>query len=183
MGDKMDKAIEKKFIDPTKIPAEDMPLIVLSTHSSGFVQWVIKWRTKASYNHIMMMHRPGYFASQGNVFSEAKISRYMTPRSRLKIWKIKDITAIEKARIMAGINRDLKASWWNRKYDWLGVLIGQGIGLKFLNNPRTCYCSERVARHISIVLGGIPKHPSPGDLNEIFKKHERMELYGYWLGD
>lgn len=156
-----------------------MPLIVLSTHSSGFIAMWIRWRTKASYSHIMFQLYPGEYVSQGNTFSSIPISRYMTERSRLKFWKIKDLKEGEKNKLYQMINKDLKGSWWSRGYDWLGIL-GQLFGISKINSPGRMYCSERVAKYLREILEGIPEHPSPKTLNEIFKKHPRLEVYGRW---
>ena len=169
-------------INPRKIPKTRLPLIVLSDHSSGFIQWIIKWRTKANYNHIMFMLYPGEFVSQGNVWSKISINRYMTKNSRLKFWKIKNLKGYEKTKLYNMINTDLKKSWWFRKYDYLGIL-GQALGIKKINNPRTMFCSERVAHYLSAIIPDMPEHPSPHDLNELFKKHPRFFTYGYWDSD
>jgi len=170
-------------IRPKLIMGEDLPLIVLSDHSSGFIQWLIKWRTKANYNHVMSMLWPGGFVSQGNTFSGISLNRYMTPNSRLKFWKIKDLTKEEEKLIYDRIRRRLDRPWWKRGYDHVGVL-GQALGLRFINNPWAPYCSEQVKKDfLDDIIGGIRKHPSPKDLNELFKKHPRMEVYGRWTAD
>jgi len=170
-------------IDPNNIPSEDLPLIVLSDHSSGFIQWAIKARTKANYNHIMSMIKPKFFDSQGNTFSRVPTSRYMTSKSRLKFWRIKDLNAKDKALIKSRILNRLNLPKKKRGYDYLGIL-GQLIGLRWINNPWKPYCSEQVRKDFleSIILD-IPKHPTPKELNDIFKKHPWMEVYGRWSAD
>ena len=178
---------------PYKMMCDDLPLIVLSDHSSGFIQWAIKWRTKANYNHVMSMIYPGLFTSQGNTFSEVPLDRYMTKNSRLKFWRIKDLTLEEESLIRGRILRRLALPWWKRGYDYLGIL-GQAVGLKFINNPWNVFCSEQVLKDwlegiisLRIVDGDnvteLSEHPSPKDLNEFFKNHPRMEVYGRWSSD
>ena len=169
------------MIDPNRIPENKLPLIVLSTHSSGFIAMWIRWRTKASYSHIMTMLYPGEFASQGNTFSVVPISRYMTERSRLKFWKIKNLTKDEKELIYKRIGKRLALPWWKRLYNYPGI-FGQATGLKRINSifgfP---YCSQQEKRDVlDDVINGIPKNSSPKELNELFKKHPRMEVYGRW---
>jgi len=171
-----------KYIDPLKIPKEDLPLIVLSDHSSGFIQWAIKARTKGNYNHVMTCIKTGTFDSQGNTFSRIPMSRYMTPHSRLKFWKIKDLTEKEKASIRLRIMRRLNLPSWKRRYDYIG-LIGQVVGLRWINNPWTPYCSEQVRDDVLEGLISTPKHPTPTDLNRIFKDHPWCEIYGRWASD
>jgi len=172
----------KKYVNPYRLFEQDLPLIVLSTHSSGFTQWLIRWRIKSNWHHIMMMITPGMFASQGNVFSSASIDRYTTKFGRLKFWRIKDLTEDQKKLLSKMIKKDLTESWWKRKYDYIGIL-GQALGIKKINNPWSMYCSERVAKYLKKFLDGIPDHPNPGDLNEIFKNHPQMEVVGYWWAD
>ncbi len=179
--------------NPNKIPKDDLPLIVLSTHSSGFIAMWIRWRTKAYYSHGMSMIQPGEFASQGNTFSVVPVSRYMTRNSRLKFWRIKDLKEWEKNKILSRINKRLNFPWWKRGYDHIGI-IGQALGLKFINNPWRVYCSEQVkADWLDDIIGlladlgidatELPNHPSPKDLNEFFKNYPRFEVYGRWSSD
>jgi hypothetical protein len=181
-------------INPYKITQEKLPLIVLSTLSSGFIAMWIRWFTKASYSHAMSMINPGEFASQGNTFSQAPLWRYVKKNGRLKFWKIKDLKNWERNKIMSRVNKRLRLPYWKRMYDYLGI-FGQATKLRFINNPWKPYCSEQVKYDC---LDGIidlavldkngkivklPKHPSPKDLNEFFKIHPRMEVYGRWAGD
>lgn len=156
-----------------------MPLIVFSDHTSGFVQWLIKFRTNASYNHCMFQLYPGEYVSQGNVFSSILLDRYVKKNSRLKFWKIKDLKNWERNKLYNMVNKDLRLPWWKRLYDFTGIL-GQTLGIKKLNNPFSMYCSERVAKYLRAILYDIPKHPSPADLNGLFKTHPRLEVYGRW---
>lgn len=172
-----------KFINPYRITGIDLPLIALSTDASGIMQSLIRIRTKGSYSHIMTMIEPGSFASQGNIFSLATVDRYMTANCRLKFWRIKDLTNDERVLIKRRINARLNRPWIGRQYDYLGV-IGQFLGLKWINNPFVPYCSEQVRIDVlEGIIDGIQEHPSPQDLNEAFKNHPRMEVYGRWWSD
>ena len=170
------------MINPYKIAREDLPLIVLSTDSSGFTSWVIKWRTKSNYSHIMMQIYPGGYHSQGNTFSFASIDRYMTKTGKLKFWKIKNLANFERNRLCNMINKDMRGSWWSKRYDYFGI-IGQALGIGKINSPSRNYCSERVAKYLRSILEGIPLHPSPEELNEVFKTHSRLEVFGRWAAD
>ena len=169
------------MIDPNRIPENRLPLIVLSTHSSCFIQWIIKFRTKANYSHIMTMIWKGEFASQGNTFSSVPISRYMTRQSHLKFWRIKELTEEEEELIRKRINKRLNLPRKKRRYDYLGIL-GQATGWKWIRSPSgRPYCSRQVKWDVlDDIIDGIEKYPSPKDLNEFFKKHPRMEVYGRW---
>jgi hypothetical protein len=169
---------EIEYINPYRLKKEDLPLIVLSDLSSGFVEWAIKWRTNASYNHIMMMIWPGEFQSQGNVYSSVGIDRYMKKNSRLKFWRIKDLTENEGTAIKGRVINRLNLPWHKRLYDYVGILW-QLTGLRWINNPLKAYCSEQVANDLKGIIE-LGKHPSPKDIDEAFKKHPRMKEYGRW---
>jgi len=172
-----------KFVDPNKIGNNDLPLIVFSDHTSGIIQFLIKWKTKSAWNHVMVMHRPGFFASQGNMFSEVPLSRYMKRQNRLKFLEIKNLTIVNRLLLLKRIERDLKAPWYKRFYDYLGI-VGQAIGVKKVNSPGNMYCSERVANWLKALFTYIPKHPSPQNLNNVFSDHEQdFRVYGKWDGD
>ena len=176
---------ENRFIDPQTIPPQDLPLIVLSDFSSGVIQSLIKIRTSGSFSHVMVMHRNGFFASQGNMFSEAKLERYMKEGNRLKFFRIKNLTKEERRALSRKMEADLAAPWWKRFYDYPGV-IGQALGWRWLNSPFRAYCSERVAAWLKVLprLKNLPVHPSPQDLNEIMKADKtNFEFYGIWDED
>ena len=178
--------IDNRFVNPEIIPEADLPLIVLSDFSSGVIQSLIKIRTSGSFSHVMVMHRTGFFASQGNMFSEAKLERYMKEGNRLKFFRIKNLTKEERRALSRKMEADLAAPWWKRFYDYPGV-IGQALGFRWINSPWRAYCSERVAgwlRTLQRFKNSVTIHPSPQDLNETMKRDEgNFEFYGIWDED
>ena len=178
--------IDNRFVNPEIIPEADLPLIVLSDFSSGVIQSLIKIRTSGSFSHVMVMHRTGFFASQGNMFSEAKLERYMKEGNRLKFFRIKNLTEEERRALSRKMEADLAAPWWRRWYDYRGI-IGFAIGLRWLNSPFRMYCSERVAswlKALSRFNKILPLHPSPEELNKIMKEDTyNFDFYGLWDSD
>ena len=184
------------YIDPTKITCGQLPLIVFSDHTSGLIEWLIKWRTKGAYNHIMWMHREGFFASQGNTYSEATLARYMKKGNRLKFVRVIGLTPVQRSLIFASISQKLKLPWWRKLYDWTGVL-GQAIGWPNLNVPGLDFCSEDVPRPLFgllkylditdvryVDIQNIPRHTSPQALNEYMQAHPKtFECVGKWESD
>ena len=180
-------------VNPYDVISDDMPLIVLSDKTNGLIEFLIKMRTEARYNHIMILHRSGYFATQNNVFKEVPVRTYMKPTNRLKFVKVKDLTPEAKRAIMGSIHDKLKLPWWKRRYDWVGI-VGQIIGIKKLNLKNVNYCSEDVAHHLKAalphispnnrqVIEKVPDHGNPADLNHFFKQHIQIfETVGYWEG-
>lgn len=182
------------ILNPHEIGYDDLPLIVLSDHSSGLIEWIIKWRTKGTYNHIMWLIFPGLLASQGNTYSMVPIERYMRYGNRLKFIEVAGLTDIEKIRIRISIEKKLKLPWWKKLYDWPGIL-GQALGVTGININGLNYCSEDVVSHLfpciesvegdlKEVLSQLPFHGSPEDLNDYFKQHpQHFKIYGRWDSD
>jgi hypothetical protein len=183
-------------LNPKAISPEDFPLLVFSDNTSGIIEFIIKLRTKGDYNHAMWANRPGYFASQGNTYSEAPVDRYLKRGNRLKYVEVLGLTPTQKMLIKASINKKLAQPWYKKRYDWLGIL-GQALGVKWINTPWLEYCSEDAPQHLKFVaqylqdddpkkgvILGIPKHASPQDLNTYVKKYpEVFKTYGKWEAD
>lgn len=183
--------------DPRTLTDDDAPLIVFSDHSSGLVEWLIKMRTKGDYNHVMWFHRAGFFASQGNTYSEATLARYMKKGNRLKFVRVKGLTPVQRKLILASIEKKLARPWWKKRYDWLGI-AGQIIGFTWINTPWLEYCSEDVPQHLKYmadrglaedsrlygVIKGIGKHVNPQKFNEYQKLYQDVfEVVGKWEAD
>lgn len=180
--------------DPRLIPDTDLPLIVFADQTDGLMAFLIKWRTKGEYNHVMIMHKPWYVASQGNTYTEFPISRYMLHGGRLKFFRLVLLTSAAKIALINNIQDELKKSWWQRSYDYLG-LLGQAIGLKWLNMPGLHYCSEDVVYHLKEIseylltaqqkiINEIPNHGSPQELHDYFQRNPTVfSEYGKWEAD
>ena len=176
---------KKKIIDPLHIPTNLFPIFVFSDDLRGFIGWAIKSHSKGSYNHCMIMTRPGFVATQGWTYKEVPIETYMKGQHRLKFWYYKDIDNIDIVDISTEVVKDLNQSWWKKSYDWLGI-IGQAINIRWLQNPFKNYCSERVAKYARLINkleDKIPKQPSPAELNQAFINIPQMKIYGYWFKD
>ena len=186
----------EKF-DPLKIHHDAFPLICFTDQASGLMEFLIKWRTNSSYNHVMWATRPDVFASQGNTYSEVAFKRYMRKNSRLKFVEVIGLTPVQKNLLLASIRKKLQQPWWKKRYDWLGI-AGQAIGLRWINTPWLNYCSEDVPQHLKFVaekgmpnesilkqiIDNIPQHTSPEDLNIYLKLHpEYFKILGRWEGD
>lgn len=177
--------MSKQWIDPKKLKEDDLPLIVLSDDRRSFIGWAIKAHSSGNYNHIMELYRPETLASQDfRGFRELSIDKYMKSFMFLKFWRVKIMTKEQQEAWISSVKEDLLAPWRERRYDFLG-LLGQllpGKWTRSLNNPRTRYCSERVAVRLrKIFNSNIPKHPNPSELDELFKTMPEMECLGYWV--
>ncbi len=166
--------------NPFDIKDKDCPIFVSATDLRGFLGWGIRLRTHSIVNHSMILYRQGYFVSQSWVYKEIPIERYVKKGIMLKLWQCKDITKSEKRRIFEGIRDDLSLPFWERMYDCLGI-VGQLVGLRWLNIPQLNYCSERVAKRVRVLLPNLKKHPTPAELDEAFKKSKRFKCLGYYI--
>lgn len=171
-----------ELINPYLIPKKDLPLIVLTDDRRSFLSWAIKHHSQGNYNHSMIMVKEDFFVSQDFAgYREVQIKTYQKNHIRLKFWKVKDITTEEKQKINEAVVRDLKAPWFKRRYDFLGI-AGQFLGLRWINNTWTRYCSERIRDYYKDILK-LPVHPTPSEINAICKTSSRMNEYGYWEDD
>ena len=183
-----------KKIDMRSINEKDLPLIVFSDNTSGLIEFIIKYRTKGAYNHVMWANKKGKFASQGNTYSEVDVSRYMKDGNRLKFVNILGITPYQRSLIIESIDNKLARPWYKKMYDWLGI-FGQAIGLNKINIPGLNYCSEDAPQHLKnayfafgfpmrAIIKNMPDHMSPQEFNEYLKKYpEIFAVYGYWDSD
>ena len=169
------------LVDPCSITNKDCPVFVQSTDMRSFFGFGIRARTKSNWNHSMIMRIAGKLATQSNIYKEIDIQRYMKPGCMMKFWICKDITPFEKNTIVLRINIELCMPWYKKLYDFPGV-VGQLFGLRWFNIPFLNYCSERVSTKLSVIIPDIPKHPTPEDIDTIFKNSPRMEVLGYYLG-
>ena len=116
------------------------------------------------------------------MYRKVPVSSYMNKKDILKFWQIKDMTELEKIKWQASANFDMMQPWYKRFYDFFGV-AGHLVGLSILNVPFRNYCSERVARRLRAIEIDMPKHPTPADLNKLFKDHPRFVVFGYWSSE
>lgn len=172
------------IINPFEIPEEKTPLIMLVDNRRSLIGFLIKNHSKGNYNHACCMYKPNKIASQDWVgYRERCLIDYMKPHILLKFWAIKDMTFHERAIWRGLMKADLDAPWARRRYDFLGC-IGQLLGIPWLQNPHTKYCSEKEALNLRSVFDmDIPKYPTPSSLNKLFHTIPRFELLGYYFQD
>ena len=118
----------------------------------------------------------------------------MKKGNRLKFVEVLGLTPVQRNLILASINKKLALPWWKKLYDWPGI-VGQAIGLKWVNINGLNYCSEDAALHLRKLidftdrelreaLTGIPKHGSPQDLSDYCQKNPNtFKTVGKWESD
>lgn len=186
-------------IDPNQIPEEMFPLIVFAANSWSPISFLINWRTRGNYNHVMWMRRPGFFVSQNTFYSEIPIKKYMGAGDRLKFVRILGLTEDGRKAIINQIDDELKKPAIKRFYDYVGI-IGQATGLKFINIPFLGYCSERVPASLKMamtrcpegfppplngIIKNVPYKTSPQQFNEYLHDFHatNFPVYGKWEHD
>lgn len=174
-----------KILKLSDIKEKDLPLIVLTDNRRGWIGFLIKQHSSGNYGHIMEMHKLTHFASQNfSGFKEVPVEKYLKPYITLKFWKYKGMTKGQKADWDDDLDFELSQPWWRRRYDFLGI-FGQllpGRWTRKLNNPATKYCSERVRDRLLEILNiYLPRHSTPSEWNQRFKKEKNMEVLGYMM--
>jgi hypothetical protein len=122
------------------------PVIVFSDHSTSLISYLIKLRTKGTYNHVMTLISDNLVASQDVVFAEKDVKRYMNRKTRLLFVEML-ISDEQKREYMRSVEEKLALPWWKRRYDWYGIL-GQAVGITSFNSDKLNYCSEDIIRHL-----------------------------------
>jgi hypothetical protein len=177
---------EYSFIDPKEITESQLPIIILEEDRQGMFGWAIRWHCKDNYNHAEIMVHPGKVASQNpGGYKEWPIDKVMTSRAFLKFWQFDPVDHSEIDIIREAVEKDLAKPWWKRRYDFLGIL-GQAVGLRWIQSPWGKFCSESVAANLRLIprlQAVIPPRPSPAELNQIFKTMPEMKMIGYWWKD
>lgn len=173
------------FIDPSTF-VEGQIYIMLCNDFQGSLGWFIKWFCKGNYCHAAIIRKPGFVCSQNDMYKEVPLSNYLINSEGLKFWTINNLTPEEFNLINNAITADLAKPWWLRLYNYLG-LVGQGLHLPWVSMPGEDICSQRVAEYDRLLprlVGVVPEHPSPSDLDRIFTKNPNLfTCIGYYWQD
>jgi len=154
---------------------QDCPMLVLSDNVWSWISWRIKGHTSGHYNHAMWLLDPAHVASQGWRFRMGALRPYLNGRYRLKFWRNPNWTPEQRLELRAGLLRDLRAGG---RYDWLGI-IGQRLGLRWINFTNRSYCSEQAGKVLGLVEPTFRvEHPSPADLDKWCKDSPQMKVWG-----
>ena len=175
-----------KWINPKELIESNLPIIIFEEDRQGLFGWAIRWHEKDNYNHVEIMVSLGRVASQDpKGYKEYPIENSMQKRVFMKFWQFSPIDLTEIDIIRQQVNKDLNKPWWARRYDFLGI-VGQAVGLRWIQSPWGKFCSESVATNLRLIPRLqviIPKRPNPAELNKIFKTMSEMKLLGYWWSD
>ncbi len=176
---------DKIFVDPNNFKPGDLTFI-LCNDAQGMLGWFIKWYTKGNYCHAMLSRKMGYVVTQNDLLIETPIATYLKRSEGLKFWRINNLTPSEFDMINEAINIDLQKPWWNKFYNYLG-LVGQMLHIPGISMPGQDICSQRDAEYLRLLPRLaliVPEHPSPADLDMVFTQNPSlMTCIGYYWQD
>ena len=162
------------------------PLIVLSDNLWSWISFAIKSHTSGRYSHIMMLYDRERLATQDfSGFRSVSVRKYLTGKHRLKFWYNKNWSERECKTMIREIRSELSEPAGRKKYDFLGI-AGQWLGIRWLQNKRKDYCSERVRRPLKKIDSDLRELPDPADPSEydvFFKKYGEWEVFGIYDPD
>lgn len=181
--------------DPREIPQTDMPLIVFSDVTYGWIAFLIKWRTKGNYDHAMLARNKGKFICQDfSGYHEIPMEQYLKKGNRLKFYSFKNINQQAIDALNQSIAYRMSRPWWQRSYDWIGI-AGQAVGMPWIHTPGLEFCSvddinrmRDMAKYLTerdqVVIAGIGNQWNPQQLEEYCYAHpETFKEYGKYEAD
>lgn len=168
------------------IPQEDLPLIMYCDGGSLF-GWMIRTIDKSAGEHLQLLYKPDTIASQW--FYYRKVGVDAMKSYNVKLIGNKDWTSAQRKVMVDAIEARLALSHWTTRYDTYGV-IGEALGIEWLQRKAIDFCSEAVARIIRQAdptldefLKECPS-PTPREYNIYTKKHNPPYfVYGRYLLD
>lgn len=175
-----------KRIDPLKFTESSLPIFIVAEDRWSLFGWAIRNHSKDNYNHAEIMVKLGKVASQDpGGYREITIEKCLVKQAFLKFWQFDPVDRKEIDIIRQQVEKDLVKPWWKRRYDFFGI-IGQGLGLRWIQSPWGKYCSESVAANLRLIprlQSIVPRESNPSELNQVFKAMPDMKLLGYWWSD
>ncbi len=134
------------------------------------------------------MNKVGCFDSQNpGGYKRIPLESYVNGYNKLKFVYFPDVPTEKRLKLIDLASKRImkikKKKWWNPfgRYDYLG-LIGQRLGIRWLQNPFKDFCSEREIKDINKAFKwGIKERLNPGELNDILKTLAKSKTYGYYV--
>lgn len=168
------------------IPKEHYPIIMYCDGGSLF-SWLIRTVDKSAASHVEVLYDTDKIASQGLWYQEFPVDKIKSYNVKL-IWN-PDWTAEQRKCINDAIKLRLTEGKWKTRYDVIGVL-GEALGIKWMQSRKTDFCSEAVAKFIRCVDPEFDKWmnsnitPTPREINLYTKSHNPpYQVYGRFMVD
>ena len=184
--------------DPRTIPTSEGPWIVFYNNLNSEISWGIDWKTNIpgvpAASHAMISRKQGFFVAQEmkifNAYQEVPMEQYMIPGGQLAFVRMVNCNPAFIQAFNMSIDARLHAPWWETQYDFLGVFVGQAIGLPFIHTPGLRFCSVDVIRHLTnaspkliksdqLVINSISPEDNPEQLRQITIKNMATFILEY----
>lgn len=188
--------------DPRLLLEPQEPFIVLCNETS-LISTAIDWRTNIPgihpWDHAMISINPGLFACQSmgifNAYKEVPMSDYMTKGTQLGFVQLVNSNPGFVNAFTKSVQKRLTARWYVTQYDYIGVFVGQALGIDWIHTPGLEYCSVDVIRHLvnacpylpkedQLVINSISRETNPEVLWQIILNNpQTFFVYGYYNSD
>lgn len=169
-----------------RIREEDLPMLVLTDSLTGFFGWRVRAHTNGQYSHSVMAWKNDsnglLCLSQEAYLRKRYISEWCSGTHRVKFWYFPFLSDAQRDVLNAELQKASEKSKWETTYDIVGIL-GQAVGLRWLQISSRYYCSEWCGSIIGNVEDIGVRRPTPADLNAIGKASPNMACYGVFDPD
>jgi hypothetical protein len=139
------------------------PQLIFCDNATGFFSLFVKRKTRSFYGHFCFLIAKDAIASQWFYFQRQTLDHYAG--AYLTFVSDPKWTDTDRVKMLVDIHNDLSLPWHKTLYDVPGV-VGELLGLNWMNLPGFDFCSER-GRYLP---GYDLRHPDPGELREWTKR-------------
>lgn len=143
------------------------PQMVFADNAQGIFSLIVKKKTGGFYGHYMILIAKNQLASQWFYFQRQTLDHYAG--AHLTFVADPKWSELDRLTMLEAINNDLDKPAWQTRYDVIGVL-GELLGLDFLNRKGLKFCSERGDYLGRVNLKYNLTHPDPQELRNWTKK-------------
>lgn len=178
------ETMEEKILsmeDIAAIPADLCPMLCFADNPRALFGFLVKTRTRGVYSHFQWLLAPGQIATQGFSFHQVPAVQYAG--YHLKFVYSRTWTPREREILRLSIEQDLKRPWYKTRYDFAAI-VGQALGIRWIQNPRLQICSDTAAHLRWIEPGYDLRWPTPSDVNAWTKARSgRYRVFGRYFPD
>ena len=187
------------ILEPRAIPQDQEPLLVFC-NQKNLIGEIIDWRTQLPnllpWEHAMLSINQGKFVTQTmgifNAYREIPMEQYLVKNTQLAFVQLTNSSPDFVKAFSKSVQKRLTAPWYVTQYDYLGVFVGQALGLPWIHTPGLEYCSVDVLRHLvnscsylpkedQLIINNISREISPEGLWEIVVNNPKTFLiFGSW---
>lgn len=158
--------------DVINLPADFLPYMCLAHNPLALFGFGICVRTHGNYSHFQWKIRSNVVATQGLYFKEVDIFPHYA-KYQMKFVYNEKWTPLQRAMILASLDRDLAKPWWMGGYDVLQI-VGQGVGLPWIQGPFSEVCSDSF-NHVKVADSHYDlKYTTPTLVNQYTKEHQEL---------